>query len=90
LRDRRLKALIDRGLVPKDVKHAPMVGKMHKEWTDMNILEQRNSARRMETYAAMVGVIDQNLGRVVESLEKTGELENTLSFSCRTMAPKDV
>lgn len=56
----------------------------------MNILEQRNSARRMETYAAMVGVIDQNLGRVVESLEKTGELENTLSFSCRTMAPKDV
>lgn len=77
LRKRRLDALIARGLVPADVEPAPMVGEMTKEWADMNDDEKAHSARRMETYAAMVDLIDQNLARVVSYLEETGELDNT-------------
>lgn len=39
-----------------------------KDWEDL----------RMATYAAMVDSMDQNIGRIIETLEETGELENTL------------
>lgn len=77
LRQRRLDALIARGLVPADVEPAPMVGETVKEWRDMDASEREHSARRMETYAAMVDLIDQNLARVISQLEETGELDNT-------------
>lgn len=77
LRQRRLDALIARGLVPADVQPAPMVGEMVKEWAEMDDSEKAHSARRMETYAAMVDLIDQNLARVISHLEETGELDNT-------------
>jgi arylsulfatase len=35
-------------------------------------------ARRMAVYAAMVDRMDQGIGQIVETLEETGELENTL------------
>lgn len=36
------------------------------------------SARAMEVYAAMVEMVDDNVGRVLKYLEETGELDNTL------------
>ncbi|KAI0015608.1 putative arylsulfatase [Xylariomycetidae sp. FL0641] len=78
LRERRLKALIERGLVPPDVEPAPMVGDAPKEWSEMNASERASSARAMEVYAAMVDEIDAQLGRVVSSLAASGELDNTL------------
>ncbi len=33
---------------------------------------------RMEVYAAMIDNVDQNIGRILETLEKTGQDENTL------------
>lgn len=77
LREKRLESLIKRGLVPADVEPAPMVGEMMKEWVDMTPEEQAHSSRRMETYAAMVDLIDQHLGRVISHLEEAGELDNT-------------
>ncbi|KAI1074998.1 putative arylsulfatase [Whalleya microplaca] len=77
LRTRRLEALIERTLVPSDVEPAPMVGEVTKEWDEMNEDEKTLSARKMETYAAMVDLIDQHLSRVIAYLEKTGELDNT-------------
>ncbi|KUI73438.1 Arylsulfatase [Cytospora mali] len=77
LRDRRLAALIARGLVPPGVEPAPMVGEAVREWADMTAEERAHSARRMETYAAMVDLIDQNLSRVIGHLEGTGELDDT-------------
>jgi len=32
----------------------------------------------MEVYAAMIDRMDQNIGRLIEELERRGELENTL------------
>lgn len=85
LRAARLAGLVERGLVPADVEPAPMVGGVgggdassNKNWADMTPDERAHSARRMETYAAMVDLIDQHLGRVLAHLEAAGELDDTL------------
>ncbi|KAL2688927.1 hypothetical protein Neosp_002977 [[Neocosmospora] mangrovei] len=71
----RLKAL---GLVPSDVEAAPPVGfEAGVKWEDLTDHERAVSARKMEVYAAMVDLLDQNIGRVVDTLEASGELDNT-------------
>jgi arylsulfatase len=35
-------------------------------------------SRRMETYAAMIDIMDQGIGRIVTALEEKGELDNTI------------
>lgn len=77
LRAQRLAQLKARGLVPADVEPAPMLGQMLKEWSDMSAAEQADSARRMETYAAMVDLLDAHLASVIQHLDATGELDNT-------------
>lgn len=77
LRERRLEALIQRGLIPSDIEPAPMVGEVANEWADLDGDEKAYSARRMETYAAMVDLFDQHLTRVICYLEETGKLDNT-------------
>ncbi|KAK8213764.1 alkaline-phosphatase-like protein [Phyllosticta capitalensis] len=82
LRAARLAALKARGLVPQDVSPAPMVGAVSKEWDAMSPQERAESSRRMETYAAMVDLIDAHLARVLAALEATDELDNTFVFFC--------
>lgn len=66
------------GLVPPDVEPANPVGlEAGKEWNDLTDQERQISARKMEVFAAMVDLIDQNIGRIVDSLEASAELENT-------------
>ncbi|KAJ0300521.1 hypothetical protein COL5a_006794 [Colletotrichum fioriniae] len=77
LTQRRLQRLVDLGLVAKDIEHAPPVGVLGKDWKDMTELERKASARKMEVFAAMVDLIDENIGRVIDYLEVTGELDNT-------------
>ncbi|KAJ4253816.1 hypothetical protein NW762_010211 [Fusarium torreyae] len=70
-----LKAL---GLVPSDVEAAPPVGfEAGVKWEDLTDHERAVSARKMEVYAAMVDLLDKNIGRVVDTLEASGELDNT-------------
>jgi arylsulfatase len=37
-------------------------------------------SRRMETYAAMIDIMDQGIGRIIAALEEKGELDNTVIF----------
>jgi len=37
-------------------------------------------ARRMETFAAMIDIMDQGIGRIIAALEEKGELDNTVIF----------
>ncbi|KAI0478461.1 alkaline-phosphatase-like protein [Xylariaceae sp. FL0804] len=77
LTEKRLKRLQELGLVPEGVEHAPPVGNLGPEWKDLSDAERAESARKMETFAAMVDIIDENIGRVTDYLESTGELDNT-------------
>jgi arylsulfatase len=47
-------------------------------WKDVDEADRPWELRCMEVYAAMVDSMDQGIGRIVESLEATGQLENTL------------
>ncbi|ORY65952.1 realted to arylsulfatase [Pseudomassariella vexata] len=77
LRDIRLTSLIEKGLVPPDVEAAPLHTLGTKPWDDLTDEECMRSARTMEVYAAMVDLIDTNVGRVLKYLEETRELDNT-------------
>ena len=49
-----------------------------KAWSELTKLEQRESARAMEVYAAMIDQVDVHVGRLVDYLEKNNKLENTM------------
>ncbi|KAH7324254.1 alkaline-phosphatase-like protein [Stachybotrys elegans] len=77
LRAQRLSSMARRGIIGPDVVPAPMVGQEPQEWADKSDQDKVLSSRRMETYAAMVQMIDEQLQRVVEYLASTNELDNT-------------
>jgi arylsulfatase len=68
-RARRVKTLC---LVDPNWKLSPQAGKWdtfeHKQW----------EATCMEVYAAMIDNMDQGIGRIVETLRKNGQFDNTL------------
>jgi arylsulfatase len=47
-------------------------------WADLDPQDQALFARYQEAYAAMVDNVDQNLGRLLHTLEALGELDNTI------------
>ncbi|KAH8880771.1 alkaline phosphatase-like protein [Thozetella sp. PMI_491] len=79
LRERRLKKLVELGIISKSVVPHKMetstVGA--GEWGDLTVEERKLSSRAMEAYAGMVDSIDLNVGKVVDYLKKTGEYDNT-------------
>jgi arylsulfatase len=47
-------------------------------WSSLNADEKKVYARMMEVYAAAVAQSDYEIGRVIDSLEASGQLDNTL------------
>ena len=72
-RIRRAKAL---GVIPAN---APTYQRLDivKPWDELSDEEKKISARNMEIYAAMVEVVDVNVGRLIDHLKAIGEYENT-------------
>ncbi|KAJ5933971.1 hypothetical protein N7454_006300 [Penicillium verhagenii] len=77
LTQKRLQRLKELGLVDENVDHHPPVGALGKAWEELSPEERKISSRKMEVFAAMVDQLDANIGRVIEHLESTGELDNT-------------
>lgn len=65
------------GLVGKDVVRAPRPQGV-PAWDDLTAEDKRRSARKMEIYAAMVGHMDEQIGRLLGHLKATGKYDNTL------------
>ncbi|WPH00805.1 alkaline phosphatase-like protein [Acrodontium crateriforme] len=80
LRQKRLARMKELGLCSQDVEPHPVVADEVKEWSEMSAAEKAKSCKAMEVFAAMVECIDANVGKVVDYLEHTGELDNT--FVC--------
>ncbi|MEP3561712.1 MAG: arylsulfatase [Marinobacter sp.] len=47
-------------------------------WDELTDEQRKIEARKMEIYAAMVDNMDENIGRVIAHLEKSGKLDNTV------------
>ncbi len=75
LRARRLERLKELGLVDASCSLSP---RSDKPWTETSPEEKADYTRRMEVYAAMIDCMDQGIGRVIETLERSGQLDNTL------------
>ncbi|CAH6723379.1 hypothetical protein CLIB1444_14S02740 [[Candida] jaroonii] len=77
LRLKRLESAAKLGLIPEGVTAHPLVTARKKRWDELSQHEQDTEARIMETYAAMIDVLDQNIGKVIKALEDKNELDNT-------------
>jgi len=77
LRQQRLARLKELKLVEEDATVHPVLAHT-KYWEQLSEQEKIISARTMEVYAAMVDRMDQNVGRVLEYLTQTQQLENTI------------
>ncbi|ODO07741.1 hypothetical protein I350_03317 [Cryptococcus amylolentus CBS 6273] len=78
LRLQRLENLKKLGLIPRDVDPVEVVANGAKNWEEMSVWEKKMSSRAMEVYAGMVHAMDREIGKVVDYLEKNGELDNTV------------
>ncbi|KAK3069303.1 hypothetical protein LTR53_012459 [Teratosphaeriaceae sp. CCFEE 6253] len=78
LREKRLQRMKELGLCAEDVEPHPVVADEVKTWADMTASEKAKSSKAMEVFAAMVECIDTNVGKVVDYLAETDELDNTL------------
>ena len=55
-------------------------GKPNPAWDSFPEERRKDLARRMAVYAAMIDRMDHNIGRLMQRLESSGEMENTLIF----------
>ncbi len=65
------------GLVPEDAELAPWVPDV-PHWDELDDTARTNAERLMETYAAFAEHTDAQVGRLVEDLRRSGELDNTV------------
>ncbi|ALX47834.1 arylsulfatase [Lentibacillus amyloliquefaciens] len=77
LREERLQKLIDMGIIDenweltdRDPSQPAWENADEKEWLE----------RCMEVYAAQIDNMDQGIGRIIDALDETGQLDNTLIF----------
>lgn len=64
--------------VPNRNRDSPWYDRQIPAWRSLPEDRRADLARRMATYAAMVEILDRNVGRVVAGLRESGELEKTL------------
>jgi len=72
--------LTPRSLVPVDRDDIAngFSGQPNPAWETIDEPRRRDLARRMAVFAAMVETVDQGVGRIVDHLKETDELDNTL------------
>ncbi|VGO13335.1 Arylsulfatase [Pontiella desulfatans] len=77
LREQRYAKQLALGLISKDWKLSPSDESI-PAWDSLDPTKQKEMDLRMAVYAAMIDRVDQNIGKLIQSLEKSGQLENTM------------
>jgi len=75
IREARHRKQQEMGLFGQDVR---LPAPTHREWNSLSLEEQRDQARRMQVYAAMIDRVDQNIGKLLDKIRELGEEDNTL------------
>ncbi len=66
------------GVVPKDAKLSPWPKDLLKEWDQLSADEKKMFIRQADVFAAYVAYTDNEIGRVIQTVEDMGKLDNTL------------
>jgi arylsulfatase A-like enzyme len=86
-----LPRMIEKGVVPKGTQLTPInplpadvipAGDAVRPWNTLNAQEKKLFSRMAEVYAGFSEYTDAQVGRIVDYLESTKQLENTLIFYC--------
>ena len=83
---KRVERLVQLGLLTGDEALTPArnfprwLDAYKAPWTERDPAERAADATRMEIYAAMIELMDEQIGRVLARLEEKNELENTYIF----------
>ena len=82
-----LPRMIAKGILPKGTELTPLnflppevanAGDMVRPWNTLNADEKKLFSRLMEVYAGFSEYTDAQVGRIVEYLEESGQIENTV------------
>jgi arylsulfatase A-like enzyme len=65
------------GVIPANAKLTPWPAEL-PQWESLTFLQKKLYARQAEVYAAYTAYTDYEIGRVIQSVEDMGKLENTL------------
>jgi len=79
LREETLARQIKLGVVPPGTKLAPKPEPI-KDWSALSADEKKLFARQMEVFAGFGEYTDTEIGRLIQAIEATGQLDNTLVF----------
>jgi arylsulfatase A-like enzyme len=86
-RETVLPRMIENGILPKGTQLTPMnpmsadvinAGDMVRPWATLDADERKLFSRLMEVYAGFSEYTDAQVGRIIDYLEKSGQLENTV------------
>jgi arylsulfatase len=78
-REQIIENQLELGIIPPGTKLTDRIDEI-PAWDSLNAEEQKLYARQMEVFAAQMEHVDYQIGRVVDELERIGELDNTLIF----------
>ncbi len=81
LRNERHAKQLKTGLLPEKWKLSPRPAHV-PAWSSLDEEERQWEADRMEVFAAMVELMDENIGRIVRHLKDEGVYDNTLILFC--------
>jgi len=90
-RDWVLARMIGKGILPKDTVLTPInpmspgtfiEGDSVRPWNTLSADEKRLFSRMAEVYAGFSEYTDVQIGRLIDYLEESGQLDNTLIFYC--------
>jgi arylsulfatase len=76
-REQILANQIELGIAPANTKLSERIDEL-PAWDSLNDEEKKLYARQMEVFAAQMDHVDHQIGRIVETLKRIGELDNTL------------
>jgi arylsulfatase A-like enzyme len=79
IREETLQRQIAMGIVPKGTQLAPKPEAI-KDWEKLSAEEKALFTRQVETFAGFLDYTDHHIGRVIDAVEETGQLDNTLIF----------
>ena len=86
-----LQRMIDRGVLPKNTQLTPInpmtkgtvaESDLVRPWDSLSAAEKKLFSRMAEAFAAYSEYTDVQIGRVIDFLEESGQLDNTLIFYC--------
>ena len=77
LREETLARQIKLGVVPPNTKLTPRPKEI-PSWDSRSAEEKKLFAHMMEVYAGCLAYVDYNIGRVLDAVEETGDMDNTL------------